>query len=377
MTSFIHMRGDITGALLFFTLLFLGIWQLVVSWKKLNGFSITGYPDRRKLSFAVGLALVIVACGWYFSRPGHFASPDVEGFEMLLLLAGGFLAATVIQGVLSSVAFRKAYRWYPPTLILPPEVGGDAAVNRPEGGRVEEPLENLAVPVEESLVPLLFGPPAVGVPTVAGVLLLHDYGGTKEDTNHIAAYLRARGHTTLAIDLDGHGKNPRRVSSPAMEALITEAAALLRDRTSRSEISVVGIGLGGTLAIRLAAADASVERAIALDPPTTDDGGWPTVNALRELKPVDLAAGFLRPSARYGIKGRITLLKMLLLMPPAGTAGNDVTVIGTAGTWFNSPTALRECFSERGSGKLILRPGRHATIASGETTLEAILKALG
>ncbi len=358
----IHMRGDITGSLLFFTLLFLGIWQLVVSWKTLNGFSITGYPDRRKLSFAVGLALVIGACGWYFSRPGHFASPDIEGFEMLLLLVAGFLAATVIQGALASVAFRQKYLPCPPVS---------------EGGRAEEPLEKLAIPVEESLVPALFGPPAGGEPTVAGVLLLHDYGGTKEDTNHIAAYLRARGHATLAVDLDGHGENPRGVSSPTMEALTSEAAALLGDRTGKNEISVVGIGLGGILAIRLAAADASVKRAVALDPPTTDDDGWPTVNALRELKPIDLAAGFLRPSARSGGKGWITLSKMLVLMPPAGTAGDDVTVVGTASTWFNSPAALRGCFRERRPVKLILLPGRHASIASGETTLEAILKALG
>ena len=362
MTRLIHMRGDITGALLFFTLLFLGIWQLVVSWKRLNGFSLTGYPDRRKLSFAFGLALVIGACGWYFSRPGHFASPGVEGIEMLLLLVGGFLAATVIQGVLASVTFRRGYLLHPPAS---------------EGGRVERSLENLAVPVEESLVPVLFGPPAGDGPTVAGVLLLHDYGGTKEDTNHIAAYLRARGHATLAVDLDGHGENPRGVSSPAMEALIDEAATLLRDRTSKSEISVVGIGLGGTLAIRLAAADASVERAVALDPPTTEAGGWPTVNALRELKPIDLAAGFLRPAARSEDKGRVALSKMLVLMPPDGAAGNRVTVIGTAGTWFNSPAALRGCFRERGPGRLILLPGRHASIASGETTLEAMLKALG
>ncbi len=358
----IHMRGDITGALLFFTLLFLGIWQLVVSWKKLNGFSITGYPDRRKLSFAFGLALVIGACGWYFSRPDHFASPDVEGLEMLLLLAVGFLAATVIQGVLASVAFRRGYLRYPPAS---------------EGGRVEESLEKLAVPVEESLVPVLFGPPAGGEPTVAGVLLLHDYGGTKEDTNPIAAYLRERGHATLAVDLDGHGENPRGVSSPAMEALMNKAATLLRDRTSKSEISVVGIGLGGTLAIRLASADASFERAVALDPPTTDYGGWPTVNALRELKPIDLAAGFLSSAARAEGKGGISLSKMLVLMPPAVAAVSRVTVIGTAGTWFNSPAALRECSRERGPGKFILLPGRHASIASGENTLEAILEALG
>ena len=357
----IHMRGDITGALLFCTLLFLGIWQLVVSWKKLNGFSLTGYPDRRKLSFVFGLVLVIGACGWYLSRPGHFASPDVEGSEMLLLLVVGFLAATVIQGALASVAFRRKYLRYPPAS---------------EGERGEEPLEKLAVPVEESLVPALFGPPAGGEPTVAGVLLLHDYSGTKEDTNHIAAYLRARGHATLAVDLDGHGENPRGVISPSMEALMNEAATLLRDRSSRSEISVVGIGLGGTLAIRLAAADASVERAVALDPPTTEDGGWPTVNALRELKPIDLAAGFLRPAARSEDKGGITLSKMLVLMPPAGTAGNGVTVIGTAGTWFNSPAALRGCYGECGPGKLVLLPGRHASIASGKTTLEAILNAL-
>jgi len=356
----IHMRGDITGALLFFTVLFLGFWQLVVAWKGLNGFSLTGYPDRRKLSFAVGLALVIGACGWYFSRQGHFASPDIEGVETLVLLAVGFLAATVVQVVLASVAFRRRYRRFPS-----------------EGEEAEKRLEDVTVTVEGTPVPALFGLPAGGEPTGGGVLLLHDYGGKKEDTNRIAAYLRARGHATLAVDLDGHGENPRGVSSPAMVALMNEATTLLKDRTGKNEVSVVGIGLGGTLAVRLAAADASACRAVAIDPPTTEDGGWPSVNALRELKPIDLAAGFLRPAARGGEGVRMSLSRMLVLMPPAGAGRNGVTVIGTEGTWFNSPAALRGYSKQHELGRPVLLPGRHVSIAFGENTLEVISRICG
>lgn len=362
MTGLIHMRGDVTGALLFFTVLFLGTWQLVVAWKRLNGLSLTGYPDRRRLSFATGLVLVTGSCVWYFSRPGHFASPDVEGFEMLLLLVGALIIATAIQVAIASFAFRRLYR---------PATGIGAS-----GSPVFMPADEVTLTVGETTVPALFGPPA-GSDTVGGVLLLHDYGGAKEDTNIVAAHLRFHGYATVSVDLDGHGENPRGVDSPAMEALTSEAISLLKRRTGTRVVSVVGIGFGGTLAVHLSDADASVEKAVAIDPPATEHGGWPSANALRELKPVDIATGFLRPAARRAGGGRISLSGMLVQMPPDGNGQRSrVTVIGTSDTWFNSPAAVTECYGERTTGTPVLLPGRHSTIATEEKTLRAVRKAL-
>lgn len=356
----IHMRGDVTGLLLFFTLLFLGIWQLVVTWKRLNGFSVTGYPDRRKLSFAIGLAVIAGACVWYYSRPGHFASPDVEGFETILLLAVGFLAATAIQGLLASVAFRRVYR------------EGRSL----RGEEVKQRPEEVTLSVEGTPVPASFGLPIGGEP-VPGVLLLHDYGGDRRDLRAVAERLRSSGHPTLSVDLDGHGENPRGVSSPAMESLLGESVSFLRKRAGQETVFAVGVGLGGSLAIRLAAAHASVVRAVAVDPPACEPGGYPAVNAGRELKPHHLAAAFRRPPARSRDRGSISLSRMLRLMPPAGAGALEgVTVIGTAKTWFNSPATLRGYLAGRGIGEPALIDGGHSCIASREETLDSIEKAL-
>jgi hypothetical protein len=104
-TRILHMRGDISGMFLFLVLLILGLWQLVVAWKGLNGFSLTGYQDRRKLSIVLGLAIITVASIWYFSRPGHFASPDLEGMETLILLALSIVVGTAIQAGLASLVY--------------------------------------------------------------------------------------------------------------------------------------------------------------------------------------------------------------------------------------------------------------------------------
>lgn len=111
----LHLRGDITGMFLFFLLMFIGLWQIVVAWKKLDGLSITGYHDRRGLSAVIGVAILVGSCGWYFSRPGHFASPDVEGIETLILLTCALIAATALQVSLSYILWHRRRTMSPPT----------------------------------------------------------------------------------------------------------------------------------------------------------------------------------------------------------------------------------------------------------------------
>jgi len=104
LTRLIHFRGDFAGMFLFLLALLIGLWQIVVAWKHLNSLSVTGYPDRRWASYTLGATIIIASCAWYFSGKGHFASPDLEGVETLLVLALALAGATIVQCVMAKLA---------------------------------------------------------------------------------------------------------------------------------------------------------------------------------------------------------------------------------------------------------------------------------
>jgi len=354
----LHVRGDITGMFLFFLFLFLGFWQLVISWKRLNGLSLTGYPDRRGLSLALGILVAAGSCGWYFSRPGHFASPDVEGIETLILLALGLTTATALQVILSSLLFRGRAK-----AAWPPEMTGE--------------IERMELAVGGQMVPALYLQAVTTGGAGAPALLLHDYGDDRNSVSAMARFLSLRGHSCLAVDLDGHGENGRGITTALMEDLLDEASRALRARSGRDEIASVGVGLGGALCMELAARDPSVLKAIAVDPPARDAEGYPAVNAARELRPPSLLRATLRPGAREG-EGTISLARILESMPPPGKLpGERVTVIAADGSWFNSRREMDTFVDLCGVPGPVPLTGRHATVASRRETLEVIARELG
>lgn len=365
MTKIMHMRGDVTGMFLLFLFCFLGAWQLIIAWKKLHGLSLTGYPDRRYVSFSIGAVIIVGACGWYFSRLNHFAYPDVEGTETFILLVVGLVVASAAQLVLSSLAdfiFRRGMSG--PVEVFPRNFASEEVSL--EVGGIEVPASYWH-PVDEG----------GGMP----VLILHDYGASRSQVAGIGEYLAARGHGALAPDLDGHGANPAGINSPRMEGLLARSIGWLEERagvTDGPRIAAVGVGYGGNLILHLAAEDHAVERAIAVDPLTREEGGSPCVNALRESKAMDTLAAFLRPGARYREgKKRISLARLLGILPPPGPLpAGKVEILGTTGTWLNSPQALREFASTYGLPAPVLFRGNHASMALHGDMLEAIEKAL-
>lgn len=319
MSGILHARGDVSGMLLFFVWFFLGAWQVVVAWKRLNGFSITGYPDRRLLSLTLGAAAITGACAWYFSGNGHFASPDVEGIETLLLMVSGILIATVLQAGLSSVAFIRKKRGH-----------------RQRRGDAGAPFESVSFPAGTDTVSGAFLDAKGGVP----VLLLHDYGGRCSDLTGAASFLCEAGHPVLYFDLDGHGSSTRTIDSPAMEELIDGAAAFLLETTGADELAVVGHGLGGALGIELVSRAGRV-RVVALDPPCREPGGDHMMDSMREFCGLDVSAGLLRPSARSSGGGRVSYSRLLKSLPgPTAVSTRGSFIIGTSDTWLNSPRSL-------------------------------------
>lgn len=361
MTRILHFRGELAEMLVYLVFLLLGLWQLVVAYGRLNGLSLSGYPDRRRLSVGLGLALVVASTAVYFSRPGHFASPDVEGFETLILLAVALVVSTLAQFVLSSLAlFLRGSRQ---------STKGGAFENRETRPR---PVSIVVGGLEVAALYLEADRAAGSVP----VLVLHDYGANKEDMVALQSFFKLRGHSSMSVDLDGHGGNPRGLDSPLMHELLVESTRKLKELSGSSRVGVVGHGLGGLLAVSLAASDPTVSPAVAIDPPATDPSGHHRVDSLREYSGIAVLGAFLRPPARAGDAGRISLSLLLRRLPLAELqAGENVTLVATEETWLNSPQALREFATTTDLGSPVSCGGNHQTSPEDPRTLEALAEA--
>lgn len=349
MSSLLHMRGDVGGMLAFFMVFFLGCWQVVVAAYRLNGLSLTGYPVRRGPGFALGTTLAAGSVAFYFSRPGHFAAPDVEGMETLAVMIFGLVAATVVQGALASLA-RAALR--------------RRGERTPGGEEIELELEGVGAPA-------CYYPGRREAPSA--VLLLHDYGGHRSDVAGLARGLAERGYACLAVQLDGHD-SPREISDPCMAYLLRGALEELAGRSGAGAVVVVGIGLGGTLACALARGGAAAA-AVALDPPALDEDGRPMVNALGELSPATVLSAFLRPPARASGGARLSQAALLRSLPRPGPGPGRVSIIGSRERWLNTPGALEE-YAERLGAAYETVGCSHAGMAAAGEALEALHRAL-
>ena len=351
------MRGDITGMLMFFVFLFLGAWQLLIAWHRLSGLSLTGYPDRRCFSMVLGAVLVSGSCSWYFSAPGHFASPDVEGFETFLVLTAGLLIATALHLALASLLYfaRRVFR--------------GSATESTVG--LETTLD-----VDGRAVPALFKEASPAAGTSRPVLLLHDYGGGRGDLGTLASALSAGGCASLSVQLDGHGDSPRDVESAGMEQLLAAACEELRRRSGGATPGAVGVGLGGTLAMELFRRGAAAG-VVAMDPPALVGGGERVMNVLRELAPPQAASAFLWPPVRGAGGARVTLSRLLEELCPAGELKpGKVIVVGTAGCWVNAPDQLEAYVRSRGVPGTVPVDASHRTIAGHPDTIRAVVASM-
>jgi carboxylesterase len=87
-----------------------------------------------------------------------------------------------------------------------------------------------------------------------GVLLLHGFGDTPQTLSLIARRLHKAGYSVLAPLLPGHGRSLREFTKSNADQWIAAATSSLRELRSRSsDTSIVGLSMGGALAVLLAA----------------------------------------------------------------------------------------------------------------------------
>lgn len=129
-------------------------------------------------------------------------------------------------------------------------------------------------------------------------LLVHDAGADRHQVDAIAEYLQKRGFGVLTVDLRGHGGSVAdRVDWKAFDDReratcwsfamrdLDAAADFLRKRAEihSSNLSVVAIGAGCTLAVRHAIDDENT-RAVVLVNPGEEDYGYSLASGVRDLE---------------------------------------------------------------------------------------------
>lgn len=92
--------------------------------------------------------------------------------------------------------------------------------------------------------------PRAGAPAV---LLLHGGGDTPQTMGYLAAYLAERGYAVRAPLLPGHGRTLRDFATVTADALTAAVRAEYeRLRAEHSWVAVIGLSMGGALALQLA-----------------------------------------------------------------------------------------------------------------------------
>lgn len=123
-----------------------------------------------------------------------------------------------------------------------------------------------------------------------GVVLLHGFGDTPQTVASLADVLRDRGYDVVAPLLPGHGRTLREFAkSNADEWLMEARRAHASMRARHRRVALVGLSLGGALAVRIAADDPELA-ALVLLAPYLDAPSW-----LRVLTRAAPAIGVVMP----------------------------------------------------------------------------------
>lgn len=115
-------------------------------------------------------------------------------------------------------------------------------------------IQRKFIPAHGYQVPAIFFAP---YSADAAVVVVHGYGGSKEEQLGLAWRIAERGFAVFAIDLRGHGEHPLELN----EGVPEDVEAAVRLARAFGKVAVVGHSLGGRLALL-----SSADLAIAISP---------------------------------------------------------------------------------------------------------------
>ena len=268
MLNFISPHLAINYFLLAFVTI-VGVLQFVAARHRLAGLTLVGSARRPTWGYLLAAVLIVAAFVWFFVDTWEEVFiPGLAGSELVFLFGMAGICALAFTLLVSSILhsiqrqdrlelkadarFRhEAVSWQQlkGTLYLPEDIGETSASS------VEPPraaICALPTPSEGTLSP-----------------------------HPIVADLVEAGFIVLAIDWGPE----KEIRYPAMLGLLPSAVAYLtrRDEVNPERIGVLGMGLGGDLAIRSAGTDQQIVAVLALAPFLIQANTRPGLSILKEM----------------------------------------------------------------------------------------------
>lgn len=260
MLNFVSIHLAANYFLLAFTTI-VGLLQFVAARHRLAGLALLARASKPVWSYLLAVVLIVGGFAWFFAATPEVFVPGLAGAELAILFGAAGICALVFTLFVSSI-FHKAQRQERSDLTG-------------EGGLRHEPVSlqllsgTLYLPHDDSGAPR----PAICALSSSSERTLSPYP--------LVAALVEEGFIVLAIDWGSQEE----IRYPAVLGLLPSAVAYLtrRDEVNPERIGVLGIGLGGDLAIRSTGTDPQIAAVLALAPFLDRANTQPGLNILREM----------------------------------------------------------------------------------------------
>lgn len=259
MLNFISVHLAINYFLLAF-LTIVGALQFVAVRHELVGPTLIGTARRPAWGYLLATALIVGPFAWFFAATPEVFVPGLAGSELTVLFGAAGICALAFTLLTSSIlhGFRHRERSDP---------------------KADDYFRHEAVSWQQ-LRGTLYLPEDIGEPRAAICALPSPSEGTRS-LHLVVANLVGEGFIVLAIDWGPEAE----VRYPAILGLLPSAVAYLtrRDDVDSERLGVLGIDLGGDLAIRAAGTDPQIAAVLALTPCLRQANTQPGLNILREM----------------------------------------------------------------------------------------------
>lgn len=264
MLNFISPHLAINYFLLAFITI-VGALQLVAARHRLIGLSFFIGRARKPIwGYLLATILIVGAFAWFFVTTPEVFVPGLAGSELALLFGAAGVCALAFTLIVSSVVHEVQHRERS-------DPKGDGGL-RHEAVSLQQLRGTLYLPEDAAS---LKGEPRATICALPG-----PSGGTIS-LHPIVADLVDEGFIVLAIDWG----TEEEIRYPAVLGLLPSAVAYLtrRDDVNAERIGVLGIDLGGDLAIRSAATDPQIAAVLALTPFLDQSNTKPGLSILKEM----------------------------------------------------------------------------------------------
>lgn len=270
----------------------LGALQFVAARHKLVGLNLMGSTRKPIWSYLLATALIVGAFAWFFAVIPEVFIPGLAGFELAVLFGAAGICAPAFTLIVSSAFHSLQHR---------------ERSDLKAGGRFRKEAVSL-----QQLRGTLYLPEDIGKPRAAICVL----PGPSERTlfpHPIVANLVKEGFIVLAIDWGPE----REIRYPGVLGLLPSAVAYLmrRDEVNPERIGVLGVDLGGDLAIRAAGTDQQIAAVLALAPFLDQSNTKPGLSILKEMS-------YLEAVRWSGFRKRGRLVAELAVLDSIGELGS-------------------------------------------------------